>query len=80
MALLDSRPPAIEQGLGDWMAIEPKAIPLTGLGFVVLDYRAFANISRALGLPDEAVKYEQAAAAIASEINRRFLDPSSGEL
>lgn len=70
---------AIETGLGDWMALENKALPLTGLSFVLASYLAYINVSAISGLPAEAAHYQQAAAALIDEINRRFLDQSSGK-
>jgi hypothetical protein len=75
---LEQQPGAIEAGLGDWMALETKAIRLTGLAFEAMSYLAYANISAALGLVADAQHYRQAAAAVTAAINARFLDPVTG--
>jgi len=76
---LDGTPrAAIEAGLGDWMAVEPKAVPLTGLGFQAMSYAAYANVSVALGNATQAARYAAAAGAVATALNGAFLDPASG--
>jgi alpha-L-rhamnosidase len=68
----------IKNGLGDWMSLETKALPLTGLGFQYLSYLEFANMSRAIGNLTMATKYEAEAATIAAEINTAYLNPATG--
>lgn len=68
----------IENGLGDWMALETKALALTGLGFQLISYLEYANMSTIVGNLDVAESYSIKAAAVASLINDRYLDVSSG--
>jgi hypothetical protein len=75
---LDTNPPGIEHGLGDWMPAEPTSVAFTGLGFQRTAYLAFANISSLLGLPDVASKYRTKARMLAEQLNARFLDETSG--
>jgi alpha-L-rhamnosidase len=78
--LLDSEPPEIEHGLGDWMPVHQTDVAYTGRGFQRMSYLAFANITELLGMPlDVANHYRQKAKTLASEINNRFLnDDGSG--
>ena len=69
---------AIENGLGDWMTLEPSALALTGRGFEMMSYAAIANISNALGHVSDGAKWAAAAAVSAASINARFLDASTG--
>ena len=62
------------------MALEPKTIRLTGLGFLLMSYLSFANVSEAAGQASEASTYRRAAASVADEINARFLDNATGML
>ena len=78
IALLDADIAGIENGLGDWMALEPKALPLTGRVCQLLSYRAYANASRVTGHTAAATEYKQRAAALAVMINSRFLDNRTG--
>lgn len=76
---LDAAPESgIENGLGDWMTLEPSALPLTGLGFQHISYLEYANMSLVVGNVSQAAKYSAAAAAIAAKINAKFLDTSTG--
>jgi alpha-L-rhamnosidase len=68
----------IEYGLGDWMALETKAIELTGRGFQLSAYAEFANMSAALGNASAAARWGGAAAAAAAALNAQFLNASSG--
>lgn len=78
-SFLDASPAGpIENGLGDWMAVENKALALTGRGFQLMSYAAFANISAALGRAASAAKYAAAAEDIATLINSRFLNNATG--
>jgi alpha-L-rhamnosidase len=68
----------IMNGLGDWMTLEPSALPLTGLGFQHISYLEYSNISAILGNVSQAQKYATSAANIAAKINSLFLDESTG--
>ena len=73
--LLDRQPTGIENGLGDWMAVDRTDVAFTGLGFQYSSYLAFANITEILGMPSNLTsQYRQKAAAIADTINARFMD------
>ena len=43
--LLDSNPPGIGHGLGDWMPVQGTSTEFTGPGFLRMSYLAFANIT-----------------------------------
>src|SRR5690242_13196798 len=46
ISFLDAAPQsAIDNGLSDWMGVEPSPVALTGEGFRVLNYLAFSRIS-----------------------------------
>jgi alpha-L-rhamnosidase len=76
---LDTLPAGpIENGLGDWMSIENKALALTGRGFQLQSYREYANISALVGNATQAALYAAKAANLTLEINARFLDPTTG--
>jgi hypothetical protein len=78
-AFLDAAPAeAIENGLGDWMNLEPSALSLTGRGFQTMSYAAFANVSAALGHSDAAARYASAASNVSAMINARFLNAATG--
>ena len=68
----------LEGGLGDWMPAEGTSTAFTGLGFQRQSYLAFANISRLVGAPQLAAEYDAKAAAVARQMNGRFLDAASG--
>eukprot|EP01064_Diplonema_japonicum_P008318 TRINITY_DN1579_c1_g1_i5.p1 TRINITY_DN1579_c1_g1~~TRINITY_DN1579_c1_g1_i5.p1 ORF type:complete len:937 (+),score=253.12 TRINITY_DN1579_c1_g1_i5:64-2811(+) len=74
--LLDASPSGIENGLGDWMPVEPTGTDFTGRGFQLMSYRAYANISGILGYHSVQTKYENKAAQLVQAINDKFLDPS----
>jgi len=69
---------AIEHGLGDWMTLEPSALPLTGRGFQLLSYREHANLSLSVGNASQAAQWSAAADVLEANINARFLDAASG--
>ncbi|CAB9517107.1 Alpha-L-rhamnosidase [Seminavis robusta] len=65
----------IEDGLGDWLAVDETDVAFTGRGFQFMSYLAFANITEILGMsPSVAKKYRQKAAELVHNINSRFLD------
>jgi alpha-L-rhamnosidase len=79
VAFLDAAPAgAIRNGLGDWMALEPKALPLTGLGFQAISYAEYANMSAVVGNASQAAKYAASAANVSAAINAEFLDAATG--
>lgn len=67
-----------EFGLGDWMAIEPKAKPLTALGFFYQSYSAFATIASIIGHLQVANIYHSKAQSAAALMNRKFLNEHTG--
>jgi alpha-L-rhamnosidase len=69
---------AIENGLGDWMTLEPAAVALTGRGFELLSFAGAADLADASGNASAAAAYRAAAAAAASYINAQFLDVATG--
>ncbi len=69
---------AIENGLGDWMSVEDKALPLTGLGFKHISYLEYANMSAVLGNASQAATYTARAGAVAAKINSLFLNAGTG--
>ena len=76
--LLDTNPKAIQNGLGDWMPVEPTGVDFTGLGFQRMSYLAFANITSILGYDDLSDVYSKKAANMTIEINDKFLNTTSG--
>lgn len=76
--LLDTSPPGIDHGLGDWMPVEHSQTAVTGRGFLRECYLAYANISSVLGNAAAAAKYSQAAEAAAARFNAMFLNKSTG--
>jgi alpha-L-rhamnosidase len=68
----------IQNGLGDWMAIEPKAIQLTGHSFQMISYLEYANISRILGNESQAARFNTLASEAADTINRMYLNETTG--
>ena len=69
---------AVEAGLGDWMTLEPSALPLTGRGFQLVSYREHANLSLAVGNLSQAAAWSAAADVLEASINARFLDAATG--
>ena len=63
----------IENGLGDWMALEAKSLAMTGQGFVIQNLRAFSRICEALGEQDLSLDFAAKAAAAVDAFNGRFL-------
>ena len=69
---------AIENGLGDWMALEDKALSLTGRAFQYISFVEYANMSRVLGNASQAARFDAFATAAAEAINAKFLDAATG--
>lgn len=73
---------SIESGLGDWMSLEPKALPMTGRAWQIESYRAFANASRIVVGGDQGEAdwkhYMALADELAASLNARFLDTATG--
>ncbi len=78
MNLLLTEPAGIESGLGDWMALEPKAVPLTGRGFQLLSYRAGLEMAQLLNDTQMSETLELAISSLITLINDKFLDESTG--
>lgn len=79
IALLDTNPPGVDGGLGDWMPVEHSQTAMTGEGFRRESYLAAANISKLLGEPPEAQsKYLDKVKEIDANFTSRFLNVSSG--
>eukprot|EP00729_Bicosta_minor_P015712 gene15712-27472_t len=76
--LLDSNPPGIDSGLGDWMPVQNTKTSFTGPGFQHMSYLAFANITELLGMPALATKYRAKASAIVDAVNAKFFNASTG--
>ena len=76
--VLDSNPASIEDGLGDWMPLQSTSTAYTGLGFQMISYLAFANITEILGMIDLTAEYRHKAATVATTINQRFLNNFTG--
>ena len=76
--LLDTNPPGIDSGLGDWMPAQSTEPAYTGPGFQRMSYLAFANITELLGMPALATKYRAKASSIGDAINAKFFNSSTG--
>ena len=74
----DPESTSIESGLGDWMPVQGTSTAFTGRGFQRMSYLAFANITEILGKPTLAKAYRSKAAAVASAINAKFLNKTTG--
>ena len=75
IALLRATPAAsIENGLGDWMTLEPSALGLTGWGFAFQCFSAYAALAEAVGDAPAAAAARADAASAAATLNAKFLD------
>ena len=78
-AAADPTSGSIDGGLGDWMPVQATSRDFTGPGFQRMAYLAFANITDILNKSETlTTHYRTLADNIAADINRRFLNESSG--
>lgn len=68
----------VEGGLGDWMPTEQVPVQLSGRAFMVMNFRAWADINRAVGKPDVAAEFDQQAQDQVDLFNKEFFNESSG--
>jgi len=83
ISLLNSTPArAIENGLGDWMTLEPPALGLTGWGFAHISFLSASVLGEAVGDTESAAAAADSAAAAAAMLNSLFLssEPTSSAL
>eukprot|EP01047_Picozoa_sp_COSAG01_P055639 COSAG01_NODE_6218_length_3786_cov_2.327638_3_plen_274_part_00 len=76
--LLDSNPPGIGHGLGEWMPVVGTSTEFTGPAFLRMSYLAFANITQILGKAELSKVYRQKALDVEKQINALFLDTTTG--
>ena len=78
-AAADPTSDSIDGGLGDWEPVQATSKAFTGPGFQRMAYLAFANITELLNKSETLTSHYQALAdSVASDINRRFLNESTG--
>jgi alpha-L-rhamnosidase len=76
MALLAATPAErIEGGLGDWMTLEPSPLGMTGWGFALQSYAAYAELAAEVGDAGGAAAGAAGAAAAGGRLNAQYLDP-----
>lgn len=68
---------SIEEGLGDWMTLEPPALGLTGWGFAHLSHASFAALALAVGDAPSAATATADALAARGKLNDNFLSNST---
>ncbi|KAH3766065.1 glycoside hydrolase family 78 [Pelomyxa schiedti] len=68
----------VQNGLGDWMTIEPSPTQLTGLGILFADLVAMSQIASILGFNDESEDFLVHSTEISDMINSQFFDETLG--
>lgn len=69
----------VSNGLGDWISLVPKDIPLTSTGFYYRCTDLVSKTASILGKTEDAEHYRTLASEIKDAFNRKFLDTETGK-